>query len=109
MANPPSKPPEIKRWRIGANVVLQTIIIAVIVLMINYLGFNRYQRWDLSRYNKYALSELTKKLLKSLKKEVKIYVFFAPTSQSAGAELYYDLQNLLKEYEFAGKRKIKVE
>ena len=109
MANPPIKPASIRRLRIGANVVLQTIIIAVIVLMINYLGFNRYQRWDLSRSNKYALSELTKKFLKSLKKEVKVYVFFSPTSQSAGSELYYDLQNLLKEYEFAGKRKVQVE
>ena len=109
MANPPSKPAGIKRLRIGANVVLQTIIIALIVLMINYLGFNRYQRWDLSRSNKYALSELTKKFLKSLKKEVKVYVFFSPTSQSAGSELYYDLQNLLKEYEFAGKRKVRIE
>ncbi len=109
MANSPSKPPGIKRLRIGVNVVLQTVIIAAIVLMVNYLGFNRYKRWDLSRYNKYALSELTKKYLKSLKKEVKIYVFFAPTSQSAGSELYYDLQNLLKEYEFAGKKKIQVE
>jgi ABC-type uncharacterized transport system involved in gliding motility auxiliary subunit len=109
MANPPSKPAGIKRLRIGANVVLQTIIIALIVLMINYLGFNRYQRWDLSRSNKYALSELTKKFLKSLKKEVKVYVFFSPTSQSAGSELYYDLQNLLKEYEFAGRRKVRIE
>jgi hypothetical protein len=109
MANPLPKPAGINRLRIGANVILQTIIVAVIVLMINYVGFNRYQRWDLSRYNKYALSELTKKLLKSLKKEVKMYVFFSPTSQGAGSELYVDLQNLLKEYEFAAKRKIQVE
>jgi hypothetical protein len=109
MLNPPSKPAGIQRWRIGANVVLQTIIVAVIVLMINYVGFNRYKRWDLSGYNKYALSELTKRFLKSLKKEVNIYVFFSPTSQGAGAELYYDLQNLLKEYESAGKRKILIE
>jgi len=109
MLNPPSKPAGIQRWRIGANVVLQTIIVAVIVLMINYVGFNRYKRWDLSGYNKYALSELTKRFLKSLKKEVNIYVFFSPSSQGAGAELYYDLQNLLKEYEFAGKRKIHLE
>jgi ABC-type uncharacterized transport system len=109
MANPPSKPAGIQRLRIGANVVLQTIIIAVIVLMINYVGFNRYKRWDLSGYNKYALSELTKRFLKTLKKEVNIYVFFSPTSQGAGAELYYDLQNLLKEYEFAGKRKVHIE
>ena len=109
MANPLPKPAGINRWRIGANVILQTLIVAAIVLMINYVGFNRYQRWDLSRYNKYALSELTKKLLRSLKKEVKIYVFFSPSSQSAGSELYVDLQNLLKEYESAGKRKVQVE
>jgi ABC-type uncharacterized transport system involved in gliding motility auxiliary subunit len=109
MSHPPSKPAGIKRLRIGANVLLQTIIVSVIVLMVNYIGFNRYKRWDLSRYNKYALSDLTKKFLRSLNKEVKIYVFFAPTSQSVGSELYYDLQNLLKEYEFAGRRKVQVE
>jgi ABC-type uncharacterized transport system involved in gliding motility auxiliary subunit len=109
MANSSSKPAEIKRFRIGANVILQTVILAVIVLMINYVGFNRYARWDLSRYNKYALSELTKKQLKSLKKEAKIYVFFSPTLQSAGSELYFDLQSLLREYEFAARRKIQVE
>jgi hypothetical protein len=109
MANPSSRPVGIQRWRIGLNVFLQIIIVALIVLMMNYIGFNRYKRWDLSRSNKYALSELTKKFLRSLKKEVKIYVFFSPTSQSAGSELYYDLQNLLKEYEFAGKRRVQVE
>ena len=72
MANSSSKPADIKRFRIGVHVVLQTVIIAVIVLMIHYVGFKRYARWDLSQYNKYALSELTKKLLKSLKKEAKI-------------------------------------
>jgi ABC-type uncharacterized transport system len=109
MANPNPKPAGIQRLRIGANVILQTVIVGAIVLMINYIGFNRYQRWDLSRFNKYSLSELTKKLVKSLKKEVKIYVFFSPTSQSAGSGLYNDLRNLLKEYEFAGKRKMQIE
>jgi gliding motility-associatede transport system auxiliary component len=109
MASPASKPADIKRLLIGLNVVAQIAIVAAIVLMINYIGFSRYARWDISRYNKYALSELTKKFLKSLKKEVKIYVFFSPSSQSAGAELYGDVQNLLKEYEAAGRRKIRVE
>ena len=106
--HPPSQPTSID-YVSAPTWCSQTIIVVVIVLLINYLGFNRYRRWDLSGYNKYALSELTKKLLKSLKKEVKIYVFFSPTSQSAGSELYYDLQNLLKEYEFAGKRKVQIE
>src|SRR5438477_13129158 len=109
MASPDFKSGEIKRLPIALNVVAQIAIIAAIVLMINYVGFNRYTRWDISRSNKYALSELTKKFLKILKKEVKIYVFFSPSSQTAGAELYGDVHNLLKEYEAAGRRKIRVE
>jgi ABC-2 type transport system permease protein len=109
MERPASQPADIKRLRIGLNVIAQIAIVTTIVLMINYIGFNRYARWDISRYNKYALSELTKRFLKSLKKEVKIYVFFSPSSQTAGAELYGDVQNLLKEYEAAGHRKIQVE
>ena len=109
MSRHPSTPGEIKRLRIGLNVFAQIAIVAAIVLMINSIGFNRYNRWDISRYNKYALSELTKRFLKSLKKEVKIYVFFSPSSRSAGAELYGDVHNLLKEYEAAGRRKIQVE
>lgn len=100
----------IKRFRIAANVAAQIMIVAAIVLMINYVGFNRYARWDLSRNSKYALSPLTKKFLGSLKKEVSIFVFFSPTTRSTpGAGLYDDVQDLLKEYENAGKRKIRVE
>jgi hypothetical protein len=102
-------PNQIKRLRIGANVTAQIAIVAVIVLMINYLAFNRYTRWDVSRGNKYSLSEQTKRFLGSLKKEVKIYVFFSPTSQNSGPDLSTDVQNLLKEYQYAGKKKIKVE
>jgi len=109
MERPAPQPADIKRLRIGLNVIAQIAIVTAIVLMINYIGFNRYARWDISRYNKYALSELTKRFLKSLKKEVKIYVFFSPSSRTAGAELYGDVQNLLKEYEAAGRRKIQVD
>jgi ABC-2 type transport system permease protein len=109
MGSPASNTAEIKRLRIGLNVAAQTVIVSIIVVMINYIGFNRYARWDISRDSKYALSELTKRFLKTLKKEVKIYVFFSPSSRGEGAELYADVQNLLKEYEAAGRRKIQVE
>jgi hypothetical protein len=109
MPPPPSKTGDIKRLRIGISVMAQIAILAAIVLMVNYVGFNRYVRWDLSHYNKYALSELTKRFLKSLKKEAKITVLFSPSSRSAGSELYSDVQNLLKEYQASSHRKIQVE
>ena len=99
-----------QRVRTAANVVVQIALGALIVLMLNYLSFNRFGRWDLSRNSKYALSGLTRKFLGSLKKEVKIYVFFSSTAtKSPGAELYNDVENLLKEYEYAGRRHIRVE
>jgi ABC-2 type transport system permease protein len=99
-----------QRVRTAVNVVVQIALAALIVLMLNYLSFNRYGRWDLSRNSKYALSGLTRKFLGSLKKEIKIYVFFSSTAtKSPGAELYNDVENLLKEYEYAGKRHIRVE
>src|ERR1700720_1078941 len=68
-----------QRVRTAANVVVQIVLAILIVLMLNYLSFNRFGRWDLSRTGKYTLSGLTRKFLGSLKKEVKIYVFFSIT------------------------------
>ncbi|HZC36157.1 MAG TPA: GldG family protein [Chthoniobacterales bacterium] len=98
------------RVRTAVNVAVQIALTALIVLMLNYLSFNRFGRRDLSRNSKYALSGLTRKFLGSLKKEVKIYVFFSSTAtKSPGAELYNDVENLLKEYVYAGKRHVRVE
>ena len=46
--------------------------------MVNYLGFEHYRRWDLSRDQKYALSDKTKRFLESLKGKMRITVFFVP-------------------------------
>src|SRR5258708_17960431 len=98
------------RVRTAVNVVVQLALAALIVLLLNYLSFSRFARWDLSRNSKYALSGVTRKFLGSLKKEVRIYVFFSGTAtKSPGAELYNDVVNLLKEYEYAGKRHLRVE
>jgi gliding motility-associatede transport system auxiliary component len=98
------------RARTAVNVAVQIALAFLVIFMLNYLSFNRFGRWDLSRNSKYALTGLTRKFLGSLKKEVKIYVFFSGTAtKSPGAELYDDVENLLKEYAYAGKRHIRVE
>jgi len=99
-----------QRVRTAVNVAIQIALVTVIVGMLNYVSFNHFGRWDLSRAGKYALSGLTRKFLGSLKKEVRIYVFFSSTAtKSPGAELYNDVENLLKEYEYAGKRHVRIE
>ena len=40
--------------QIGLNVIVQIGIVLVLAAMVNYLGFEHYRRWDLSRDKKYA-------------------------------------------------------
>ncbi len=72
--------------------------------MVNYLGFEHYRRWDLSRDKKYALSDKSKRFLESVKGKMRITVFFGNNNP-----IGQDVQNLLTEYQYAAKGKIDVE
>src|SRR5438552_19043932 len=99
-----TKPKRIHRFQIGMNVILQIAIIIVLAAMVNYLGFEHYRRWDLSRDKKYALSDKTKRFLDSIQGKVRMTVFFAPNSPISA-----DVQSLLTEYQYAAHGKIDVE
>jgi hypothetical protein len=108
MAEAPKQPRlrarKIGRIRIGLNVVVQIVLILFLAAMVNSYGFKHYARWDFSRDQKYALSDKTKRFLDSLKSKMRITVFFSPTTPITA-----DVQNLLTEYQYAGKGKIDVE
>jgi gliding motility-associatede transport system auxiliary component len=95
---------KIGRIRIGLNVVVQIVLILFLAAMVNSFAFKHYKRWDFSRDQKYALSDKTKRFLDSLKDKMRITVFFSPSTP-----ITTDLQNLLTEYQYAGKGKIDVE
>ena len=97
-------PKKIHRVRIGANVLLQVGLIFFLAAMVNYLGFEHYRRWDLSRDKKYQLSDKTTRFLESIKGKVRITVFFG-----AGNPIGQDVQNLVTQYQYAAKGKIDVE
>src|SRR3982751_614191 len=95
---------KIGRIRIALNVVVQIMLILFLAAMVNSLAFKHYKRWDFSRDQKYALSDKTKRFLDTLKGKMRITMFFAPTTPITA-----DVQNLLTEYQYAGKGKIDVE
>src|SRR5947209_13118037 len=95
---------KIGRIRIGLNVIVQIALILFLAAMVNSLAFKHYKRWDFSRDQKYALSDKTKRFLNTLKGRMRITVFFAPTTPITA-----DVQNLLTEYQYAGKGKIDIE
>src|SRR5438874_10735515 len=95
---------KIGRIRIGFNVLVQIVLVLFLVAMINSFAFKHYARWDFSRDQKYALSDKTKRFLDTLNGKMRVTVFFAPNTPITA-----DVQNLLTEYQYAGKGKIDVE
>lgn len=100
----PARPQKIHRVKIGVNLIVQIALLLFLALAANYLGFEHYRRWDLSRDQKYALSDKTKRFLETIKGKVRVTVFF-----SARSPVYDDVQGLLTEYQYAAKEKIDVE
>jgi ABC-type uncharacterized transport system involved in gliding motility auxiliary subunit len=101
---------QIPRVKIALNIAVQIALAAVIVFLLNYLSFERFKRWDLSHNRKYTLSPLTRRVLGSLKKELRIYVFSSPRgTKSPGSDLFTDTEALLKEYQYAGGHRVRVE
>src|SRR6058998_1014332 len=95
---------KIGRVRIGLNVVVQVVLILFLAAMVNSLAFKHYKRWDFSRDQKYALSDKTERFLKTLKGKMRVTIFFSPNTPIAA-----DVQNLLTEYQYAGKGKVNIE
>src|SRR5213596_2602174 len=95
---------KIRRVRIGFNVLAQIVLVLFLAAMVNSIAFKHYARWDFSRDQKYALSDKTKRFLDTLKGKMRITVFFAPNTPITA-----DVQNLLTEYQYAGKGKVDVE
>ena len=99
-----AKNSSIPRFRIGLNVLVQSVVFLLLFAIANHLGFNHYKRWDFSRDQKYTLSSQTKRVLANLKKPVHFVVFFSGESPIAK-----DAVGLLNEYAYASKKMINVE
>ncbi len=95
---------KIHRIGIGLNVLVQLVLVFLLATMVNSIAFKHYKRWDVSRNHKYALSDKTKRFLDTIKGKAKIIVFFAPNTPITA-----DVESLLTEYQYAGRRKIDVE
>ncbi len=103
-ASETSAPASIHRWQISLNVLIQILAVIVIIIAINIISYRHFKRWDYSSDHQYALSSQTKNVLASLPKPVHAIVYF-----STEAGLINDLNNLLREYNYAADSKFKIE
>jgi ABC-2 type transport system permease protein len=98
------KPRKIHRVRIGLNVIAQITILVILAIMVNYLGFEHYRRWDMTRDKKFTLSDKTKRFLQSMPGKARITALFSSSNLIAS-----DVQGMLTEYQYAAKGKLDVE
>jgi len=100
-----------KRRRAGIRfgVAVQILLAVILLGAVNYAGYHYFWRGDWSPAQKYRLGEQTRAVLGQLTAPVTVYVFFSPTAAAPGFEVYSDVVNLLKEYQFAAGDKMTVE
>ncbi|MET0343321.1 MAG: GldG family protein [Polyangiales bacterium] len=70
-----------------------TALVAVIVVLVNYISARRYERWDLTRDQVFTLSERTLGVIRELPQPVELYVFM-----SSGEQAFADLKELVDRY-----------
>lgn len=75
------------------------LLLCALFLLINWLGYRHYHRWDLSASKDFSLSQQSTKVLKGLKKPLKVIVLISPVDP-----LYQRVRDLLSAYEAASTR-----
>ncbi|HEY7215510.1 MAG TPA: GldG family protein [Thermoanaerobaculia bacterium] len=76
------------------------LLLAALLVMINYLGWKYYKRFDWTQSQLYSLSEKTLNVLKGLKQDVEFIVFLSPEQ----GEIYQPTTELLSRYGAASRR-----
>lgn len=107
-----NKPPTLRRRRlvIGANVFVQIVAVLALAVMANWLVSRHYLRFDWTKAGYYQLAGKTKQMVANLKEPVDVVVFLPPTGNREYIEkVLDDIRNLLKELQFYGKDKLRIE
>ncbi len=98
----PARP--IRRWGIALNVLVQLVLALTLFLLVNYLSYHHYRRFDLSPSRDYSLSEMTVNSLRKLSKDVTLTLIFTRDS-----DIMNDARTLVEEYRRVKRNRIHTE
>ncbi|HTR43491.1 MAG TPA: DUF4350 domain-containing protein [Pseudomonadales bacterium] len=93
---PSSFPPSFstaRRWKIGLDTVLRTLLVLAVVGMVNYVGFIFSRQYYLSPQTRIELSPRTVGILKTLTNRIDVTVYYDKRDQ-----MYPTIMALLNEY-----------
>jgi ABC-2 type transport system permease protein len=85
-----------RRWKIGFDVVVRTVLVLAVVVMVNYLGAKFYGRFYLSSQTQVKLSPRTLSVVRSITNQIAVTVYYDKTD-----DWYPTIIALLHEYRSA--------
>ena len=88
-----------RRWKIGFDVVVRTVLVLAVVVMVNYLGARFFGRFYLSSQTRVQLAPQTLALLKSLTNHIDVTLYYDKQD-----DFYPTIVALLNEYRLANPR-----
>ena len=92
-----------KRALQETNWTVFLILLAALFVIVNYLSYRHYHRWDVTAWRTFSLSPQTKKVVKDLRQPLKVVIFLARND-----DIYDKVKDLLTAYSEASGQ-IKVE
>jgi hypothetical protein len=90
-----------RRWKIGFDVAVRTVLVLAVVAMVNYLGAHFFGRFYLSSQTRIQLAPRTLDILKSLTNHVDVTLYYDTKDEN---NFYPDIVALLNEYRSANPR-----
>jgi ABC-type uncharacterized transport system involved in gliding motility auxiliary subunit len=88
-----------RRTRSRVYLVANAALLTSIVLMLNYLAFRHYERWDWTAHSIFTLSDRSERVLAQLSQPIEVWVLL-----SASEPEHVELRNLLERYRAATDR-----
>ena len=82
-----------RKWGIGLDVFMRTVVVLAVVVMVNYLGSRHFQRLYLSSQTRIQLSSHTVEVLHTLTNQVKVTLYYDKEDS-----LFSTVSALLAEY-----------
>jgi ABC-type uncharacterized transport system involved in gliding motility auxiliary subunit len=82
-----------RRWKIGLDVAVRTVLVCMTVVMVNFLGAQFFYRFYLSSQTRVQLSSRTLSVLHSLTNRVTVTLYY-----DRHDDFYPDIVTLLKQY-----------
>ena len=90
-----------KRFRYGLNTLVMITLFVIIMILANYMGILKHQRYDLTASGRFTLAPQTVNVIKGFKEPVKALCFFPEDIQYENPKR--KAQDLLEEYRFFNK------